>query len=100
MKITRSNNELRLEIKENFDSMLGYLYLCCLEFISNGLFVPSLNLPSDGEYKPNKSFFNTKHFLTYNKSVIFVAEENGIITLTFDSIEDAEFFKEDLERTW
>ena len=100
MKITKNNNELILQIDNNFDSMLGYLYLCCLEFISNGLFVPSLNLPSNGDYKPNKSFFNVEHKLSYNKSVIFVAKEEGIITLTFDSIEDTVLFKEDLERTW
>lgn len=100
MQISKNNNELTLKISDNFDSMLGYLYLCCLEFVSNGLFVPSLNPPSNNDYKPNKDFFDTEHKLSYNKSVIFVAKEDGVITLTFDTIADAELFKEDLERTW
>lgn len=99
MKISQNNNELILEIKENYGSMLAYLYLLTMDFVSCGLFVPSLNPPEDNDYMPDKSFFGVQHKLSYKKNAIFVAKENTVI-ITFDTIEDAELFKEDLEHTW
>ena len=60
MNILQNNNVLTLEIKENFGSMLAYLYLLTLDFVSCGLFVPSLNPPQDNDYMPKASFFTTE----------------------------------------
>lgn len=99
MKISQKNNVLTLEIKENFGSMLAYLYLLTLDFVSCGLFVPSLNPPEDNDYMPNDSFFATEHKLCYKKNAVFSARENTV-TIVFDTIDDANSFKEDLEHTW
>jgi len=99
MNIIQKNNVLTLEIKENFGSMLAYLYLLTLDFISCGLFVPSLNPPQDNDYMPNISFFTKEHKLSYKKNAVFSAKENTV-TIVFDTIDDANSFKEDLEHTW
>ena len=79
--------------------MLAYLYLLALDFVSCGLFVPSLNPPQDNNYMPNDSFFTTEHKLSYKKNIVFSAKDN-VVTIIFDTIDDATSFKEDLEHTW
>lgn len=99
MKITQENNKVVLEINENIGAMIAYFYLATLEFISDGLFVPSLNPPEDNNFMPSENFIKTTHKLSYRKNALFSVEDNKIL-ITFDTIQDAELFKEDLERTW
>lgn len=95
----KNNNQIKLLITKNFGPMLSYLYLMAIEFASDGLFVPSINPPENNIYEPANSFFNKEHVLSYKKTVRFLASEKNI-TLTFETIEDADLFFEEIERTW
>ena len=99
MHIEINNNKLFISISENFNTMLAYLYLYCFEFVSDGLFVPSLNPPSDNNFAPTKKFFEVEHKIMYKKSLSFFVDNDKIV-LSFETIEDAKSFKDELERTW
>ena len=99
MKIAQENNKVILEINENLGAMIAYFYLATLEFVSDGLFVPSLNPPENNDFMPSESFLNANHKLSYRRNATFSIKDNKIIII-FDTIQDAEMFKEDLERTW
>lgn len=99
MKIMQENNKIILEIDENLGAMIAYFYLATLEFVSDGIFIPSLNPPENNDFMPSESFLHTTHKLSYRKNATFSTEGNKI-TIIFDTIQDAETFKEDLERTW
>lgn len=95
----KNNNQIKLTIDKNFGPILSFLYLMTIEFVSNGLFVPSINPPEDNNYMPSNSFFNKEHTLSFKKTVNFFASQNTVI-LTFDTIDDANLFFEELEKTW
>lgn len=99
MNKTIENNVIKIEIIENFAPMLAYMYLMVIDFASNDLFVPSINPPSDGNYLPKEDFFNKEHIIEYNKKVVMFVEDKTII-LRFQTIEDAELFLEEIEKSW
>lgn len=99
MKIEIQNNKLTITEMDNFDVMLSYLYLYCFEFVSDGLFVPSLNPPTDNDFAPDPTFHHTPHRISYKKTVVLYSKPDSI-EITFQTIKDAQSFKEELERTW
>ena len=99
MKKNINNNVVKLTILDNFGSMLAFIYLMVIEFSSKGLFVPSINPPIDNNFLPDKNFFNIEHTIYYNKKVLFMAHDNEII-LKFETIDDANKFCEELDKTW
>lgn len=89
MKKNINDNILTLKIEKNFSQMLSFTYLMALEFISNGIFVPSINPPANNDYTPNEDFFDREHILFYKKKIKFVAHKNGEIKITCENPQDA-----------
>jgi hypothetical protein len=93
-----NNNIISLKIKENYGQMIAYLYLMIIEYVSNGLFVPSINPPTDNIFVPS-NFIDNQYTITYFKTVKFQPKADGV-NLVFSSIDDANEFYTELERTW
>lgn len=93
-----NNNIISLKIKENYGPMVAYLYLMVVEYVSNGIFVPSINPPENNLYVP-ENFSEKQHTISYFKTVKFQSCNEGV-TLTFSTIDEANEFYTELERTW
>ena len=98
MKKELNNNTITIEIDNNYDQFLAYLYLMIIEYISNNLFVPSINPPENNVYIP-EDFFKKEYLLSYFKTVKFKPTEQGAI-ITFTHPEEAFAFYKELECTW
>jgi hypothetical protein len=99
MKINKSNNTITIEVEDNFNQLLSYLYLMALEFVSDGLFVPSLNPPENNDFSPCEEFFVKEHSLIYKKKIFLKVTDNKIC-FRFETIDDANAFLNEIERTW
>jgi hypothetical protein len=98
MKVEQKNNLLSLHIEQNFEPMVAYLYLMVFEFVSNGLFVPSINPAKDNVYMPAK-LLGKEQNIEYFKNVKMLIDKK-VIQLTFETIEDATIFKDAVEQSW
>ena len=99
MEIQQNSQILKIDVEQNFEQMLAYLYLYCFEFVSDGIFIPSLNIPADGDIRPSENFFETEHIISFKKSIKLSIHDKSL-TLCFDNAKDATEFKDELERTW
>ena len=98
MKTEQKNNILTLSIEQNFEPMVAYLYLMIFEFVSDGLFVPSINPPQNNVYMPCK-FIGREQTIEYFKTVKMLIEKKRV-QLVFETIEDANVFKDAVEQSW
>lgn len=100
IKYSQENNKISITSKENFEQVLAFVYLMVMEYVSEGIFVPSLNPPEDNDFSPSETFLIQKHKLSYKKEVTLEINSDNVITLFFSTIEEANEFKEILSQTW
>jgi sensor histidine kinase regulating citrate/malate metabolism len=92
------NNIITIKILNNYEPIIAYLYLMIIEYISNRVFVPSINPPENNIYIP-ENFTQKEYILSYFKTVKFKPQKSGAI-LTFTNANEANKFYEELEHTW
>ena len=100
IKYSQENNKISITSKENFEQILAFVYLMVMEYVSEGIFVPSLNPPENNDFSPSETFLTQKHKLSYKKEVTLEINGNNEIILFFSTIEEANEFKEILSQTW
>ena len=100
MEKTLDKNTITLAIGKDFMQILSFTYLSALEFISNGIFVPSINPPVNNDYTPLEEFFDREHILFYKKKIKFVAHKSGEIKITCDNEKDAKEFYNFLDESF
>ena len=98
MKKEINSNQVVLHIEENVEPMIAYLYLMVIEYVSNGLFVPSINPPADNKYLPS-NIEGKEYELSYFKKVRFSVFGNTV-KLVFNTIDEANAFCEEIDKCW